>query len=33
MQETIKCHLGEVPAEEERNKRRQTLLTAYASGL
>ena len=31
MQETIKRHLGCVPTEEERNKRRQTLLTAYAA--
>ena len=30
MQETIKRHLGCVPTEEERNKRRQTLLTSYA---
>ena len=30
MQETIKRHLG-VPTEGERNKRRQTLLTAYAA--
>ena len=30
MQETIKRHLGCVPTEEERNKRRQTFLTAYA---
>ena len=31
MQETIKRHLGDVPTEGERNKRRQTLLTAYAA--
>ncbi len=31
MQETIKRHLGGVPTEEERNKRRQTFLTAYAA--
>ncbi len=31
MQETIKRHLEDVPTEGERNKRRQTLLTAYAA--
>ena len=31
MQETIRRHLGDVPTEGERNKRRQTFLTAYAA--
>ena len=31
MQETIKRHLGDMPTEGERNKWRQTLLTAHAA--